>query len=354
VDTYKRLVRPLLFRLNPETAHNLAGRVLRHPCLSSVFAGRGLSVQDRRLHVDLGRLKLSNPVGLGAGFDKNCEMVDSLQRLGFGYIAVGSVMCHARPGNPRPRMIRDLKGEGLFSCMGLPSKGLDYVAMRLKKRKQGNVPLIINFNAEDFAEYLRCTEVLHPLGDAIEISLFCPNRPADEGGFLDPGQARTLLEEVGKRTGKPVFVKVPGYISEDDRQKRLDLIDTLIDCQVEGITITPKTLVKHDALSVGQGTLTGRPAFGHMLKIVRDVFEMTKGKCPIKAAGGIFAGVDAFEAIAAGATTVEVVTGFGFEGWHIARNINQGLLRLLDKYGIENLSALRGTKTALSPRGGLS
>ena len=349
MHTYKRLIRPLLFRLDPETAHNLAKVVLRHSYLSGLFVRQGLSVQDKRLQVGLGRLRLSNPVGLGAGFDKDCEMVDSLQRLGFGYIVVGSVMCRVRPGNPRPRMIRDLKGEGLLSCQGLPSKGLDYATMQLKRRNRGIVPLIINFNAEEFAEYLRCTEVLQPLGDAIEISLFCPNRPADEGGFLDPGQARTLLEEVAKRTEKPVFVKVPGYTSEDERQKRLDLIDTLIDCGVEGITITPKTLVKEKALSIGQGTLTGRPAFGQMLRIVRDVFEMTKGKCPIKATGGIFSGEDAFEAIAAGATTVEMVTGFGFEGWHIARNINQGLLRLLGESGIENVSALRGAKRNVRP-----
>lgn len=354
MDTYKRLLRPLLFRLGPETAHDLAKVVLRHPHLSGLFVGRSLSIHDTRLQIDLGRLRLSNPVGLGAGFDKDCEMVDSLQRLGFGYIVVGSVMCRERPGNPRPRMIRDLKGEGLFSCMGLPSKGLDYAVMRLRQRKWGNVPLIINFNAEEFAEYLKCTEELHPLGDAIEVSLFCPNRAADEGEYLDPRRARTLLEEVAKRTEKPVFIKLPGYNSADERQKRLDLIHTLIDCRVEGITITPKTLVKQNALSVGQGTLTGRPAFGQMLKIVSDVFEMTKGKCPIKAAGGIFSGEDAFEAIAAGATTVEMVTGLGFEGWHIARNINQGLLRLLDKYGISNVSALRGTKTAVPFRGALS
>ena len=345
MDTYKRLVRPLLFKLNPETAHNLAKVLLRHPYLSRLFVRQSLFIQDKRLEVDLGRLRLSNPVGLGAGFDKDCEMVDSLQRLGFGYIVVGSVMCHARPGNPRPRMIRDFEGEGLFSCMGLPSKGLDYAALRLKRRSRGAVPLIINFNAEEFGEYLRCTEVLQSLGDAIEISLFCPNRAADEGEYLDPRRARTLLEEVAKRTEKPVFIKLPGYISEDERQKRLDLIDVLIDCSVEGITVTPKTLVKEKALSVGQGTLTGRPAFGKMLGIVRDVFERTKGKCQIKAAGGIFSAQDAFEAIAEGATAVEMVTGFGFEGWRIASNINQGLLRLLDESGIENLSALRGTRT---------
>jgi dihydroorotate dehydrogenase len=347
MDMYKKLVRPILFRLDPETAHNLAKRVLRHPRLSALLTGPSPPLQDKRLQVDLGRLRLSNPVGVGAGFDKDCEMVDSLGRLGFGYVVTGSVMCRARLGNPRPRMVRFREGEGLYSCMGLPSKGLDYAVTQLKRRKRGAVPLIINFNAEEFEEYLRCTEALQPLGDAIEISLFCPNRGEDTGDFLDPQHVRTLLEEVSRRTEKPVFIKMPGYDSDDERRRRLELIDLLIGYRVEGITVTAKTLVTEKRLSVGQGTLTGRPAFDRMLIIVRDLFETTKGKCRIKAAGGIFSAKDAFDAIAAGATTVEMVTGFGYEGWRIARNINEGLLRLLDERGMENVSALRGLDTDL-------
>jgi dihydroorotate dehydrogenase len=353
MDIYKKLIRPILFRFEPETAHNLAKTVLRHACLSRAFIRPGLSIQDKRLQVDLGRLRLPNPVGLGAGFDKDCEMVDSLGRLGFGYVVVGSVMCRARPGHPQPRMIRDLEGKGLYSCMGLPSKGLDYATVQLTRRNRAMVPLIINFNAEEFGEYLRCVEALQPFGDALEISLFCPNRTEDEGDFLDPRRALTLLEEVAKRTKKPVFIKLPGYDSEDEREKRLALIDLLIVFGVEGITVTPKTFVKEKRLSVGQGTLTGRPAFGKMITLVRDIFEMTKGKCHIKAAGGISSAEDAFEAISAGATTVEMVTGFGYEGWRIANNINHGLLRLLDESGIENVSALRGAKTTISPGGTL-
>jgi dihydroorotate dehydrogenase len=350
MDIYKRLVRTILFRLDPETAHNLAKTVLRSAWLSHLFIRQGLPVRDKRLQVDLGRLKLANPVGVGPGFDKDCEMVDSLGRLGFGYVVAGSVMCHARPGNPRPRMLRYREGEGLFSCMGLPSKGLDYSVQQLKRRERGTVPLIISINAEEFGEYLRCTEALHSLGDAIEISLFCPNRGGDMGNFLDPQRVGTLLEEVTKRTEKPVFIKMPGYDSEDERRKRLDLIDLLIGYRVGAITVTAKTLVKEKRLSVGQGTLTGRPAFQKMLKIVRDLFETTKGNCCIKAAGGIFSAKDAFDAIAAGATTVEMVTGFGYEGWRIARNINEGLLRLLDERGIEDVSALRGLNTSTEPR----
>lgn len=349
MDTYKKLIRPVLFRLNPETAHNLASVVLRHRALSRFVARHDLAVQDNRLHVSLGRLMLPNPVGLGAGFDKDCEMVDALQRIGFGYIVVGSVMCNARPGNPWPRMVRDREREGLFSCQGLPSKGLDHAVTHLKRCTRRIVPLIINFNADDFEGYLRCAEVLQTLGDAVEISLICPNRGSDERALLDRVRVRTLLQEVARRTEKPVFVKLPGYLSEDERQERLGLIEVLIDCGVEGITIVPRLMEKHEALSMGQGTLTGRPAFGKMLAVVRDVFEMTQGRCHIKASGGIFSAEDAFEAIAAGATAVELVTGFGFEGWPIARNINQGLLRLLSASGIENVTALRGSRTHVRP-----
>ena len=345
MNIYKQWIRPLLFRIDAETAHNMAKVVLQLPYLSHVFARKALFVRDKRLQVDLGGLRVCNPVGLGAGFDKDCEMVDSLQRLGFGYIVVGSVMCRPRSGNPRPRMVRDPEREAVFSCMGLPSKGLDYAAMCLKQRHQSFVPLIINFNGIDLGEYLRCIEVLQPLGDAIEISLFCPNRPNDEGDFLDPRFAETLFEEIAKRKKKPVFIKIPGYTSEDERQKRLDLIDRAIRYPLEGITIAPESRVKEKRLSIGQGTLTGRPMFGQMLRVVRDVFGITKGKCHIKATGGIFSPEDAFEAIAAGATTVEIVTGFVYEGWLIARNINQGLVNLMHKHNIKNVEALRGAKT---------
>lgn len=349
MDMYKQFVRPVLFRLNAETAHNLAKVVLRHPSLSALLVSQP-SGPEQRLRVDLGRLSLPNPVGVGAGFDKDCEMVDSLRCLGFGYIVVGSVMLHKRTGNPRPRMVRDLEGQGLFNCMGLPSKGLDYAVTQLRRCGRTTVPLIINFNAEEFEEYIVCTEALEPLGDALEIALFCPNRGVDEAKFLDPHRVRTLLAEVSKRTKKPIFVKLPGYVSDDERERRFKLIDLLISCNVEGITVAPKIFVKQQVLSVGQGTHSGRPAFAKMLRMTREVFEATNGRCHIKATGGIFSPQDAFEAIAAGATAVEVVTGFGFEGWRIARNINEGLVKLLDKFGMSTISDLRGAKTNLSER----
>ncbi len=347
MDIYKSLIRPLLFRLDTERGHELAKAVLRQGWLGRLLMWHNLAVNDTRLQVDVGRLRVPNPIGLAAGFDKDCDMLASLDRMGFGYIVAGSVLYRVRPGNPRPRMIRDHKDGALFSCMGLPSKGLDYAAMHLKGRNPGRTPLVINVNAETFNEYVRCMEVLEPLGDAMEISLFLANRDPAEGDFLQPSHARMLMEEVIKRTTKPLFIKLPGYDSADERQKRLDLIELLISYNVDGITITPKTSVKDDRLSIKQGAITGKPAFPKTVAIIRDLFETTRGRCHIKAAGGIFSAEDAFEAIAAGATTVELVTGLGYEGWRVARNINRGLLRLLEKKGIENVSVLRGIKTAI-------
>ena len=344
MDIYKHLLRPLLFKLDAELAHNMARFLLQRPMLSRLFSGPSQFVPDDRLQVNIGGLLFPNPVGLGAGFDKDCEMVHSLEHFGFGYIVAGSFMCNPRPGNPRPRMVRDLQRKGLYSCMGLPSMGLDYAVMRLRQPRHRTIPLIVNFNGEGLEDYLKCIEALQPMGDAMEIVLFCPNRPQDAGDFLSPPVADRLLIEIAKRKRKPVFIKIPGYRSEEERRKRLDLVEHILKYPVDGITITPESLVEERRLSIGRGTITGRPTFQQMINVVRDVYALAKDKCHIKASGGVFSPEDAFEAIAAGASSVEIVTGFMFEGWNIARNINRGLVDLLNKNNIQNVQSLCGTK----------
>ena len=342
MDTYKQLIRPLLFRFDAESVHNMAKALLQRPILSRCFRGKSQFVQDDRLQVKIGDLVFPNPVGLGAGFDKDCEMVHGLEHFGFGYIVAGSVMCDPRPGNPRPRMVRDPEREAIYSCMGLPSKGLDYVVTQLKRPRHHTVPLIANFNGIGLDDYLKCFEVLQPLGDALEIVLYCPNRPEDAGDFLSPRVAEKLLVEIVKRKKKPVFIKIPGYKSGSERRKRLNLIEHILKFPVDGITMTPESLADERRLSIGRGTVTGKPMFRQMLSVVQDVYRLTKDQWHIKASGGIFTSEDAFEAIAAGASTVDIFTGFIYEGWNIAWNINRGLLNLLDKHNIKNVQALRG------------
>jgi len=343
VDVYKRVIRPLLFKLDPETGHNLSRALLRRHWLVGLFARRNLLVDDARLRVRMGGLTVPNPVGLSAGADKDVDMADSFVLFGFGYVVSGSVMCKVRPGNPKPRLVRDPDRQALYSSMGLPSLGLEYAVRQLTRRKNFNVPLVINFNAETREEYIKAFHRLQPLSDALELSLFCPNRPADAGDFLEPDTVGSLLSELLLHKQKPLFIKVPGYITEADRQKRLALIESFQKLPIDGITITPESRVKENRLAIGQGTLTGPPYYPQMINVVTDFYQITGKNMAIKASGGVVTAEDAFEAIAAGASTVELYTGMIYEGWLIARNINRGLIRLLEKHGIPNLNELRGS-----------
>lgn len=346
MSLYKRYLRPLFFRLDPETVHNIAKAFLRHPLFGRLLGRGALFVKDERLQVQIGGLNIYNPVGLAAGFDKDCEMVGSLERLGFGYIVVGSVLCHPRSGNPRPRILRLPEQRAVISCMGLPSRGLDYVSMRLRRHRRGNVPLFVNINGFDIEEYVRLLDVVQPFADGLEISLSCANCANAGGDFLDPGSAETLFQEIANRKIRPIFIKIPGYTSENGRKMRIDLIERALKYPIDGFTTsTAGQRMEDKRLSTGSGSVSGRPLFPEMLRIVRDIYEVTQGRCHIMARGGVFSPEDAFEAIAVGATAVEIFSSFIYEGWCIARNLNQGLLNLLDKYHIENVTSLRGTKT---------
>ena len=347
MDIYKRLLRPLLFKLDAETAHNLARELLRRPALSRIFTGSNSLVDDKRLHVQINGLTLPNPVGLSAGFDKDCDMAGSLMRFGFGFVVVGSIMVNVRPGNPRPRMVRDLERQSLYSCMGLPSLGLRYSLESLKRYHHRPVPLIANFNAETYDEYVAAFHALQPVADALELSLFCPNRPADAGDFLHPDTVGKLLDDILKSKRKPFFIKLPGYTTETDRQRRLELVDRLKDYPVDGITITPESRVKEPRLSIGQGTLTGPRYREQVMGIVSDFYEIVGKRVAIMASGGMVTARDAFEAIAAGASSVEVYTGLIYEGWNMARRINTGLLDLMQQRGVQDLTTLRGSKIRL-------
>ena len=346
MNLYQRWLRPLLFRLDPETVHGLACIFLRQPGIGRLIGGEGLFVKDPRLHVHLGGLTLENPVGLAPGFDKDCDMLDALGWLGFGYLVAGSVMCDKRAGNPRPRMVRLPEKQAILSCMGLSSKGLDHAVRCLGRRRNRRPPVVVNCNGFTLEEYLRLIDVLQPLAEGLEISLSCSNESEAGGDFLDPVCAEGLFAEIGRRKRKPLFIKIPGYASAVERQARLALIEKALDHGCDGVTVSISPRVADPRLAIGYGGLSGRPLYPEMLRVVGDVYRLTQGRCPIKARGGIFTSEDAFAAIAAGAITVEVYSGFIYEGWTIARRINRGLLALIEKHGIADVEALRGSGAA--------
>ncbi|MBI4494982.1 MAG: dihydroorotate dehydrogenase 2 [Chloroflexi bacterium] len=347
MDLYKSLVRPLLFRIDPETAHHLAKPMLRSAALCRLLAGG--PVRDPRLAVRVSGLVFPNPVGLAPGFDKHAELTTGMSRLGFGYLVPGTIMSEPRAGNPRPRIVRLPEREAMMNCMGLPSKGPAYCAAQLSRRRS-LVPIIASFGAMDFEGYLRCFETVQPVANALELNLRCNNNLDDAGDFLRLDNFDRLMAALAKRKSRPLFVKINNYDTEAERQERLEVVERAMFYGADGFSTLSVWKDPQPRLSVGRGTVTGRPLFARTLQAIRDLREVTKGKAAIRARGGIFSGADAFQAIAAGATTVELLTALVYEGWGVARRINAELLALLDQEGIPSLEALRGSAAGAPTR----
>ncbi|MBI2873477.1 MAG: dihydroorotate dehydrogenase 2 [Firmicutes bacterium] len=350
MNLYRGALRPALFRLPAESAHRLAGTALGWERPWKTLGNR-LEVSDPRLEVKIGRLKLANPVGLGAGFDKDGEYLPGLSRLGFGYLVIGSILPGYRPGNRHPRIFRYPSQEALINCLGLPSKGVEDCAGRISRfvsnRKPGFSGLILNIQGMTVEEYLRCFEVLEPLTDVIELSLHCPNTRGEGVNFLDPANLDLLLREIGKRRGdKGIFVKIRSYASPEQRESRLELARVCLRHGVSGVTMPGSFLQAERRISLGEGNISGRPTMERNLTFIRELYEVTGARLAIKSLGGIFSGRDAFRAIAAGADCVELVTALVYQGWRVAYQINRELLALLERAGV-TVAELRGSQ--LSP-----
>ena len=343
MGVYRSIIRPALFRLDAERAHGLGKAMLRLDAPWNLL-GPGKAVADPRLSVELAGVRLSNPVGLAAGFDKDGEMLHAFQSLGFGYAIAGSIRGWPAGDNPSPKIIRYPERESLINCQGVPSKGAADVARRLAafRSHQTTLTVIANIIGFSVEEYIEALERVQPVADAIEISLSCPNERYDSLDFLDPEIFRPLLEELNRRKTRPFFVKIRNYNSPAERENRFRLIDLCLELGVDGITLPGSRIEVEPRLSNGRGNLSGRAVLAGTIQNVRDVYAATGGRVPIKALGGIFTGQDAFDAVAAGASCVELLTGLVYEGWSVAQRINAELLELLTKASIPDIRALRG------------
>ena len=338
---YEHALRPLLFCLEPETAHQLAQDALSHEWLWRWIG----SEPDPRLRTKAGGLDLSSPIGLAAGFDKNGDAVSGLQHLGFGYLAIGSIRPEPSVGNPRPRLIRYPETESLGNCYGLPSAGLDacVTIFRALAARKPRTKLVANINAETVEEYVRCVGALAPYVDAFELALRCPNR-SDHLSVYPPDDLAPLLRAVGERCpGKPVFVKLPPYFDDVERDNRMELVELAIKLGLAGVVIPGNWSISEPRLSRGQASLSGRVTFERNLKTVREVASLARGRIAIKASGGVFTGEEALQLLTAGADMIDVLTAFVYRGWNAAAKINRELAALMDRERVTDLRALQPT-----------
>jgi dihydroorotate dehydrogenase len=352
---YRGLVRPLLFLFPPEDAQRIVKRSLETPALWA-WTGDRFRVEDERLRVRVGSLELPNPIGMAAGFDKDARMLPALAHFGWGYLIPGSIMPKPTRDFPKPRLLRLVDDEAIVNCVSLPSVGVDAVGERLaiyaelrRIDPRRYPPVIANINGfSEPEEWIRSHALLEPLADAIQMSSLCPNVDYKGPTMHDSDRFAGLLRELGKQKRKPLIVKLRNYWNDEERANRLELARVAADSgAVDGLVMSGLISVPAPELSQGRGGLTGPRILPNAIRNVRELHEATEGKLAITALGGISSGADAFAAIAAGATTVELYTAFVYQGPGVVRRIASELLALLDQAGLPDVNALRGSQAEL-------
>ena len=342
---YETLLRPLLFTLPPEKAQKAADGALRlWPLWKAMMQVGGFA--SPRLETGLGGLALKNPVGLAAGYDKNCELLPGLAALGFGYVTCGTVTLDPRPGNPGTRLLRDSPRGALINSLGFPGLGLEAAAEKIAadRERVGDTPIVVSVSGTEIEDIAICHRTLEPLADAIEVNISSPNT-ANLRVFHDADILAKLLDALNESRAKPLFVKMPPFPTREDDPEHHDLILSLADVcvsrRVDALTVSNTQPVQDARLSVGSGGLSGRPIFGETLRMVRETRERVGDATHINACGGIFTAWDAWQALIAGADTVQLFTGLVYRGPGIARDVSAGLDRMLQLQGLGSVRSVR-------------
>lgn len=338
-DTYRSIIKPLLFNLSPETAQGAAEFVLQQDYLWK-FLSPLMRVESPRLNTALAGIRLDNPVGLAAGYDKDCKLIPSLSAMGFGYVTCGTVTAMPRPGNPKPRVLRYTEDEALVNALGFPSRGLANAAIELERVQEvrTTTPIVVSVSGVTQEDILKCHGRLEPLADAIEINISSPNT-AGLRVFQETNALGALLDQINEGRQRPLFIKLPPYLSsadhpsagEEERDKVLSLVESCKQHGVNAVTVSNTWPIKDSRLAMGSGGLSGKVVFPDTLRMVTDIKAVIGDAMALNACGGIFSGQDAFEVLQAGATTVQVLTSLIYRGPGIARSINEELLRTMDE-----------------------
>ncbi len=346
---YKNLIRPLLFCLAPEVIHDIAicflGFLAKLPgALSIIRLIQGS--KDLRLQRDVFGLTFSGPVGLAGGFDKNGEAFETFGALGFSFVEVGTVTPRPQPGNPKPRVFRLPKNRALINRMGFNNLGVESLVRNLSRsRRAGSEPgrVLVGGNIgknkdtpnEDaVSDYERCFDRLFPYVDFFVVNISSPNTP----GLRELQDRKPLeillgrLEEMNRQRGirKPILLKIAPDLELTQLDEVLDVISLT---RIDGIVATNTTIGREglsysseEIAAFGAGGLSGEPLKRRSTEVIRYIARKTQGRLPIIAVGGIMAAEDALEKFQAGATLVQLYTGFVYEGPKLIRDIEAAVL----------------------------
>ena len=338
------IARNLLFMLPPETAHSISMQGLHHAA-SIPFIKKQLAAQFQYPEKTLAKtcfgLHFPNPVGLGAGFDKNAAYLNELEMLGFGFVEIGTVTPKPQAGNAQPRLFRIPDQKALINRMGFNNEGLDIISKRLKDRKaKNNSPLIIGGNIgknkvtenrDAWKDYCTNFKGLEEVVDYFVVNVSSPNTP----GLRELQEKESLrkifleLQNLNKNR-KPILLKIAPDL---ERAALDDIIALTNEVNIDGLVATNttidrgllNTLNQEKAKKIGAGGLSGQPLLEKSNEVLNYLHKGLSGRVPIIASGGIFTGADAQSKINAGASLVQIWTGFIYEGPMIVKNICQHL-----------------------------
>lgn len=367
---YRNIVRPIAFRFDPEHAHRLATAYMRIitevPGIKALFR-KTLARKFGNLSSTVAGIRFPGPVGMGAGFDKNGLLYPSLAAMGFDFIESGTFTAHPQEGNPLPRIFRYPKYSALVNRMGFNNPGVDIVRKDLASQKR-SVPRGINIGKSKVAplefaslDYLQSLRTVGEFGDYITVNVSSPNTPGLRtlqkkehiAGLLRDLRSASL-EIPGtpifadpestwakKDSGRPLFVKVAPDLNMDEL---FAIVDAAVESDLDGIIISNTTL-DHSIIPSRideSGGLSGKPLREKSTAMIRDVFEYAGGRLAIIGVGGIFSAEDAMEKILAGASLIQIYTGYIYEGPTLPQRIRSGLNRYCQSSG-KNLTQLVGS-----------
>ena len=343
------LFRPFIFKLDPELAHNLAIKALKTNILPStqknIFENLSCSF--------LGE-KISNPIGLAAGFDKNAEVYNSMYKLGFSFVEVGTVTPKSQYGNPKPRMFRLEKDRAIINRLGFNNVGSEEIINRIKNNPpEGILGINIgpNSNSENrINDYLICLKTFYEVSDYITINISSPNTE-NLRSFHNKTELNELMnalnnEKINLKTNVPLVIK----ISPDIDNHQIDIIsDILLNSKISALIISNTSEKNRDNListdSVQKGGISGKPLEEKSNFLIKEFYNIFKGKIKIIGVGGVDSGKTALQKFLNGADLIQLYTGMIYKGPNIASKINSELNEIFKKEGIKNLSEIIGTKS---------
>lgn len=358
---YKRWIRPLLFRLPPETAHDLALWVMERTQGAAAYLPRRLEPNDERLQQTIWGIPFRNPIGLAGGFDKNARCIQWWDSLGFAFAEIGTVTPRPQSGNPKPRLFRYPEEQALVNRMGFNNQGADRIRSRLEaasnsaNHKRCVLGVSIGKQKETpahdlhavIADYEYTLEQLHPFADYFAVNVSSPNtrdlRTLQERNSLE-ALLRALIHKLNDLAAaqnqnpvkrKPLCVKIAPDITSAQIE---DIADVVLNNRIDGIIATNTS---NQTANRETGGLSGAPLRQRATEVIHAFAQYTQAQVPIIGCGGIFTAQDAVEKLHAGAWLLQIYTGFVYEGPAMAGRLNRSLSQYLQDHHLDSIQQMR-------------